>query len=260
MYQENIKAKKKYGQNFLNNQGIINKIVSIINPKNKKIIEIGPGMGALTKELVKESSNLIAFEIDTDMINYLNQINIFDGIKNKIINEDFLESNLSDYKEFEIVGNIPYYITSEIIFKIIDNRFLFKRAVLMVQKEVADRIVATINSSEYSKLSLSCQYVAKVKKELIVKKDNFTPVPKVDSAIVSFYFYQKKDDDFDRIKEFFKLCFLARRKKLIWSLSKKYKKEDILNTFKKLNLDENIRIQQLDLNCVLKLYNLLKDQ
>ncbi|EIN14877.1 Dimethyladenosine transferase [Mycoplasmopsis agalactiae 14628] len=252
------KAKKKFGQNFLHSESVIQRIVDIINPEGKQIIEIGPGTGALTKYLVNKCSKLVAFEIDPDMIQFLNKQNYFDAENKKLVHDDFLNANLDQYACFEVVGNIPYYITSEIIFKIIENRFLFKRAALLVQKEVADRIVAAPNSYEYSKLSITCQYVAKVKKELFVSKNNFSPVPKVDSAIVTFDFYQDKNDNYDQLKDFFKLCFSARRKKLIWSLKQVYSQEKILYAYNLLNINENIRIQQLDLETIKKLYSELE--
>ncbi|WP_029513295.1 16S rRNA (adenine(1518)-N(6)/adenine(1519)-N(6))-dimethyltransferase RsmA [Mycoplasmopsis primatum] len=255
--QKNIKAKKKFGQNFLNNSSIIKKIIGLLMVDEKNIIEIGPGKGALTKELVNITTNLICFEIDHDMVDHLSNLGIFNNDNKLLIQQDFLTTNLTEYSNFTIIGNIPYYITSEIILKIIENRYLFKRAILMVQKEVADRIVAQPNTDSYSKLSLTCQYVAKVKKELFVSKSNFTPTPKVDSAIVSFDFYQNINDNYDNLKDFFKLCFLARRKKLFWSLQTKYDKSLIINVFKTLNLNENIRIQQLNLETILELYKLL---
>ncbi|CBH40287.1 Dimethyladenosine transferase(S adenosylmethionine 6 N', N' adenosyl(rRNA) dimethyltransferase) (16S rRNA dimethylase) (High levelkasugamycin resistance protein ksgA) (Kasugamycindimethyltransferase) [Mycoplasmopsis agalactiae] len=248
------KAKKKFGQNFLHSDSVIKKIVDIISPEGKQIIEIGPGTGALTKHLVNKCTKLVAFEIDPDMIKFLNQQNYFNSENNMLVHDDFLNANLDQYAYFEVVGNIPYYITSEIIFKLIENRFLFKRATLLVQKEVADRIVAMPNSYEYSKLSITCQYVAKVKKELFVSKNNFSPVPKVDSAIVTFDFYQDKNDNYEQLKDFFKLCFSARRKKLIWSLKQVYSQEKILNAYSVLNISENIRIQQLDLETIKQLY------
>ncbi|WP_027334590.1 16S rRNA (adenine(1518)-N(6)/adenine(1519)-N(6))-dimethyltransferase RsmA [Mycoplasmopsis felifaucium] len=260
MYQENIKAKKKFGQNFLNNKQTIQKIVNVINPAGKKIIEIGPGLGAITKEIINETNKFIAFEIDKDMIQVLDDLQIFDNDCKTVIEGDFLQKDLSLYDGFEVVGNIPYYITSDIIFKIIDNRFLLKRAVLMVQNEVAERIVARPNSPEYSKLSITCQYVADVKKELFIGKKNFTPIPKVDSAIVSFNFHQDKQDNYYNLKDFFKLCFLQRRKKLIWSLSQTYSKDIVLKVFNILNLSENARIQELDLKTILNLYKFLNGE
>lgn len=252
------RAKKKFGQNFLKNADVVKKIIDIINPEGKKILEIGPGTGALTKFLVDKCSKYVAFEIDADMIAFLNENNYFKLGSAELIHKDFLEADLNQYACFEVVGNIPYYITSDIILKIIDNRFLFKRATLLVQKEVADRIIATPNSPDYSKLSITCQYVARVKKELFVGRNNFTPAPKVDSAIVMFDFYQNKDDNYSNLKPFFKLCFSARRKKLMWSLKQTYNQEKVQNAYKALNIDENIRIQQLNLDTIIKLYEQLE--
>ncbi|TKA58867.1 Dimethyladenosine transferase [Mycoplasmopsis bovis 8790] len=252
------RAKKKFGQNFLNSPEITKKIIDIISPEDKKILEIGPGTGALTKFLVGKCSKYVAFEIDTDMISFLNKNNYFNLENTELIHKDFLEADLSQYACFEVVGNIPYYITSDIILKIIDNRFLFKRATLLLQKEVADRITAAPNSPDYSKLSITCQYVAKVKKELFVGRNNFSPAPKVDSAIVTFDFYQNKNDNYSNLKPFFKLCFSARRKKLIWSLKQTYNQDKILEAYKALNVDENIRIQQLNLDTIIKLYEQLE--
>lgn len=143
------------------------------------------------------------------MVEYLTKNNILNN--QQIIHQDFLESDLSIYKDYEIVGNIPYYITSEILFKIIDFRQNFNKVTLMVQNEVADRIVAKINTPEYSKLSLTLQYVATVNKVLFVYKKHFEPSPKVDSAIVIIEF-NKEAKNFENLKDFFKLCFLSRRK------------------------------------------------
>ncbi|BAW18527.1 16S rRNA (adenine(1518)-N(6)/adenine(1519)-N(6)) -dimethyltransferase [Mycoplasmopsis bovigenitalium] len=250
-----IKAKKKFGQNFLNNQKIIDQIVEIISPEGKNIIEIGPGMGAITKQIVQKSKKLLAYEIDNDMVEYLTKNNILNN--QQIIHQDFLESDLSIYNDYEIVGNIPYYITSEIIFKIIDFRKNFTKVTLMVQNEVADRIVAKINTPEYSKLSLTLQYVATVNKVLFVDKKHFDPSPKVDSAIVTIEF-NKEAKNFENIKNFFKLCFLSRRKKLTWSLKTKYSNEKISKAYKTLNLSDLTRIQQLDLEQVIRLYEELE--
>ncbi|OAB49099.1 16S rRNA (adenine(1518)-N(6)/adenine(1519)-N(6))-dimethyltransferase RsmA [Mycoplasmopsis gallinarum] len=261
MYQENknIKAKKYFGQNFLKNKAITKKIVDLAEiTSTDSVIEIGPGKGALTKEILKKTKDLIVFEIDKDMQNYLIDNEILKT--EQIILGDFLKAELSDFKNSVVIGNIPYYITSEIIFKILDNRFLFKKAILMVQKEVADRIVAKANSSEYSKLSVTCQYVAEVKKLLVVPKKEFDPVPNVDSAIISFNFYQKENDNFDELKNFFKLIFSTRRKKLSFSLKQYFNKEKILDLYNKMNLSENIRVQELSLNQMVEMYYLLNEK
>ncbi|MCS4536944.1 16S rRNA (adenine(1518)-N(6)/adenine(1519)-N(6))-dimethyltransferase RsmA [Mycoplasma sp. CSL7475-4] len=251
-----INAKKKYGQNFLNDNKIIDKIIEIIDPQDKKIIEIGPGMGALTQHLVKQANELVTFEIDVDMISFLTTKNIVKD--DQIVKGDFLQANLEKFNNFEVVGNIPYYITSEIIFKIIENRHLFNRAVLMVQDEVAERIVAKINTPQYSKLSVTLQYIADVKKELFVDKQLFTPVPKVDSSIISIKFKQNIDSDFNDLMNFFKLCFYSRRKKLSWSLKTKYSIDKINAVYKILGLKELTRIQELSVEEIVKLYRELE--
>ncbi|WP_029512622.1 16S rRNA (adenine(1518)-N(6)/adenine(1519)-N(6))-dimethyltransferase RsmA [Mycoplasmopsis iners] len=248
-------AKKKYGQNFLNNQGIINKIVDVIEPKGKKILEIGPGLGAITQLIANQAEKFIAFEIDPDMKNYL--------IENKILQEsqiqlqDFLDANLTSYSNYDVVGNIPYYITSDIILKLLDHRYLFNSAILMVQAEVADRLIAQPNQADYSKLSITTQYVANVEKVFKVKKTQFTPQPKVDSAIVKLTFKKEQNDNFEQLKEFFKLCFLARRKKLKFSLKQKYSNEQIEKAYQKMNFGELVRIQELSLKQIVDLYNCL---
>ncbi|QBF34886.1 ribosomal RNA small subunit methyltransferase A [Mycoplasmopsis phocirhinis] len=251
-----IAAKKKFGQNFLINSQIIEQIIDIISPKNKNILEIGPGMGALTKHLNKDAKNLTVFEIDQDMINYLVVHKIIN--LSQIIKGDFLLSNLDNFEHYEIVGNIPYYITSEIIFKIVEYRHLFKRAILMVQDEVANRIVAKINTPEYSKLSVTLQYIANVKKELFVDKKLFYPQPKVDSAIISIEFKGKNELNFTKLMNFFKICFLSRRKKLSWSLKSAYSMSKINAAYKTLNLNELTRIQELSVEKIVALFKELE--
>ncbi|MEA4115349.1 16S rRNA (adenine(1518)-N(6)/adenine(1519)-N(6))-dimethyltransferase RsmA [Mycoplasma sp. 744] len=252
----NIQAKKKFGQNFLIDKKIIQRIIDLVESKNKKILEIGPGLGALSKFLVKECTEFKAFEIDNQMIDYLltNQI-----LQEKhLIKGDFLKIDLTPFNDYEIVGNIPYNITSEILLKIFEYRHLFKRAIIMMQKEVADRLVAKHNTINYSKLTITAQYVANIKKHFLINKNAFNPSPKVDSAIVEFKFKQIKNDNYETLKDFFKLCFFARRKKLNYSLKQKYKENTIQKAFQELKLNSNVRIQQLDLDLILKLFSLLE--
>ncbi|TNK83167.1 16S rRNA (adenine(1518)-N(6)/adenine(1519)-N(6))-dimethyltransferase [Mycoplasmopsis pullorum] len=252
-----VYAKKKFGQNFLTDQNIISKILNIHQLEGNKILEIGPGRGALTKELVKQAKEVVAFEIDGDMINILNKEIASDNFK--LFHMDFLESDISDFKDFLVIANIPYYITSDIIFKLLDYRQNFTAATLMVQKEVAERIIANKNSKEYSKLSVTVQSICTPKIEFIVKKTSFSPAPNVDSAIITLKF-DKEKADFEKLKDFYKLCFLARRKKLSYSLKTKYSTEAIKNAFEKLGYDDNLRIQQLDIYEIDELYYLLENR
>ena len=153
--------KKKYGQNFLSDKAIINDITSSINPKEDDlIIEIGPGSGALTKNLVKYNSNLICYEVDTDLENTLNHIK---NDKTQIIFDDFLKRDINkdiekiNYKDLYIIGNLPYYITTPIITKIINSKINPCEIILMVQEEVADRLSAKPNSKEYGYITVYVQ-------------------------------------------------------------------------------------------------------
>ena len=145
--------KKKFGQNFINDKSIINNITSSINPtEDDLILEIGPGSGALTKNLVKYNSNLICYEVDKDLENTLNQIK---NDKTQIIFDDFLKRDIQsdiskiDYNNLYIIGNLPYYITTPIILSIIESRVDVKEMVFMVQKEVAERFSAKPGTKEY---------------------------------------------------------------------------------------------------------------
>ncbi|WP_416738026.1 16S rRNA (adenine(1518)-N(6)/adenine(1519)-N(6))-dimethyltransferase RsmA [Mycoplasmopsis meleagridis] len=254
MYQENnIKAKKRFGQNFLVSKEVVDKIIELVKYENKNILEIGPGTGALTKYLSKWADNFFAFEIDKDMQKYLLDNNILD--EEQLIKTDFLDVNLDEYKNYVIVGNIPYNITSNILFKLFDNRMNFKTAILMVQEEVANRLVAKVNTNEYSKLTLTANYIATITKEFKVDKKLFSPIPKVNSAVIKIVFKQEKNDNYEKMKDFFKLCFLARRKKLSFSLKQKYSIINIENAYKKNNFVESIRIQQLSLEQIINLFN-----
>ena len=179
--------KKSLGQNFLQDKNIIHKISDSINPtKEDLIVEIGPGAGALTKELVKKNCDVICFEIDTRLKEILEAI---DYDKLKIVFNDFLKVNLKEYidetkyKHIYFVGNLPYYITTAIINKIIDESDPYEITV-MVQKEVGDRFMSKPNSRDYGSLSVFLQYNFDVTKVVNVNKRCFEPVPKVDSVVV----------------------------------------------------------------------------
>jgi len=177
---------KSLGQNFLKDNNIIKKISESINPsKNDLIIEIGPGAGALTKELVKKDSDIICFEIDKRLESILSDIN---SNRLKIVFEDFLKIKLKDYIDLKyeklyFVGNLPYYITTAIINKIMDESDPYE-ITIMIQKEVALRFAANPHSREYSSISVFLQYNFDIEKVCSVSKNCFEPVPKVDSMVI----------------------------------------------------------------------------
>lgn len=247
-----IKAKKWLGQNFLNNNEIINKIVDSVDVSEyKNIIEIGPGCGALTKPLLEKCEKLIAYEVDNDLINYLTSFKF----KNlKIINKSFLDADLSKYNDTIIFGNIPYNITSEIIFKLVENSNNIKYAILMVQEEVANRIVADVNSKTYGKLTVSVQYVAEAKKIIDVAKENFDPMPKVNSSVILLEFNKKLEYDLTSFLKFIKNVFQFKRKTLWNNLVNKYSIEKVKEVFEILKFDKNIRSEQISINLFKKIY------
>ena len=249
--------KKSLGQNFLKDKNIINKIVnSIESNKNDLIIEIGPGAGALTKELIKKESDIICFEIDKRLENTLNEIK---SNNLKIIFEDFLNIDLSryidpKYTRMFFVGNLPYYITTAIINKIVKESNPYS-ITIMIQKEVALRFMARSNTKEYSSLSVFLQYNFDITKVCDVSKNSFIPVPKVDSMVIKLI--KNKKNGVKNEEAFYKLIedsFKQKRKNLRNNL-KNYDLEKInkiLNTF---NKDLTFRAEQLTINEFIKISN-----
>ena len=205
-----IKAKKSLGQNFLTDKNILNKIVNIVNVKNKFILEVGPGTGNLTSLILnKQPKKVIVIEKDNNLAEYLK--NIF---KNQItiINDDIL--NIDETSIFEgkvtVFGNLPYNISTEILCKWIinlKNNFWFNCLVLMFQKEVAERIIAEFNTTKYGRLSVISNWKLNIKKITDIKPQAFSPKPKVDSSLL--YFSQKKfvkikkPENLEKLQEFF---------------------------------------------------------
>lgn len=212
---------KRFGQNYLTDRNTIIKIVDRFSPqKDDSIIEIGPGRGALTKELSAVSDNITAIEIDTRVIENLSLQ--FPNVN--FVNKDFLKMDFAQLdinKKYRIIGNIPYNITSPILFKLIENRVLVKDSLLMVQYEVARRMVSVPSTKDYGILAVILNYFATVNLEFKVSPNVFKPKPKVDSAIVSLKFNKETDKNLD--DKFFinvvKAAFGNRRKTLKNSLN-----------------------------------------
>ena len=177
------KAKKRFGQNFLVDSNIAKKICSISSDKLTKTIEIGPGLGALTEYLVNNSKSLDAYEIDKDLYEILKE----EFKDASIYNEDFLDTDLSKYKEpINVVSNLPYYVTTPILFKLFNSKLDIKKITVMVQKEVADRFTAKPKTKDYNALSIIVNYLFVVKNEFNVGASNFYPSPNVSSSVISF--------------------------------------------------------------------------
>ncbi|MDO4940845.1 MAG: 16S rRNA (adenine(1518)-N(6)/adenine(1519)-N(6))-dimethyltransferase RsmA [Erysipelotrichaceae bacterium] len=254
----NLSAKKKYGQNFLIDSNIVDKIAKNACDSNCLTVEIGPGLGGLTEMLLKYSKAVDAYEIDKDMYDIL-----IDSIDDKRLNvylEDFMDTDISKYQnqEIRVCSNLPYYVTTPILFKLFESTLNISKITVMVQKEVGDRFKAKVNSEDYNALSIIVQYLYDVKHEMSVPKNVFYPAPKVDSAVISFTPKVDRDAEFE--KKFFSLVknsFVMRRKTLHNNFKQFLDNETIEKIYTTLNLDKNIRAQELTLADFLKINELL---
>lgn len=233
--------KKSFGQNFLTDTNILQKIVDTAEiDKNVNVIEIGPGIGALTEFLAENAAEVMAFEIDERLVPILEDT-LRDHDNVKVINEDVLKADLQTrVKEFEnpnlpikVVANLPYYITTPILMHLIESKIPFAEFVVMMQKEVADRISAEPNTKVYGSLSIAVQYYMTAKVAFVVPRTVFVPAPNVDSAILKMTrrkqpLVEVKDEDF-----FFrvsKASFVHRRKTLWNNLTSHFgKSEEVKN-------------------------------
>ena len=256
--------KKKYGQNFIVDKNIIHSIIAKSEIDDETlVIEIGPGAGSLTSELGKYAKNVIAYEIDETLKPILEK-NITPNTE--VIYEDFLKRDIAEdikkynYKKLYVIANLPYYITTPIIIKLIETKIDFDKIVVMVQKEVGDRFKAKPKTKEYNSLSVFLSYYFNITKILDVSRNVFMPKPNVDSIVVCF---TKKVDKLKVNNEelFFKLIkdsFKQKRKNLRNNL-KGYDLENISKTLSKYNLDLTVRAEALHLEIFVDIANNLEE-
>ena len=252
-----LKAKKKYGQNFLIDANIVDNIAKRACDKELKTIEIGPGLGALTERLLVYSKDVDAYEIDKDM--YERLVKTLSDERLHVYLEDFLKCDLSRYSEkVNICANLPYYVTTPILFKIFESELDINKITVMVQKEVADRLKAAQGTEDYGALSIEVQYLYDVKAEMNVPASVFYPAPKVESTVVSFTPNRARDAQFE--KGFFELvknCFRMRRKTLHNNLKDLYDEETIARLYAECGFKDNVRAQELGLTDFLNMYKML---
>lgn len=247
--------KKKYGQNFLIDKNIIDKLMNSLDSlDNCLVIEIGCGDGRLTCELCKKFDYVIGYEIDLEVKDRLfSRLSCFDNYK--IIFDDFLNRDVVNdlsgvsFSNICVVANLPYYVTTAIIEKLISSDIDFSFMNFMVQNEVADRFSADVGTKEYNSLSVFLNYKYDVKKLFVVSKNCFYPIPKVDSAIVCF---KKKSNNYNVLNEefFFKLVrdsFRFKRKTLKNNLLM-YDLDIVSSVLNKYNLDLSVRAEQLSID------------
>ena len=245
MNNERVEAKKKYGQNFLKDENVLRKIVEAMPKSDNKIVEIGPGLGDLTKFLVKVKS-VEAFEVDTDLCKRLN-ITFKDEIATKRLRihcGDVLEawqSTLVD-EPYDLVANLPYYIATNIILKALADP-MCKSLLVMVQLEVAQKFAAETGDKVFSGLSVITQSVGTASIVIDVPPTAFDPMPKVDSAVMLI---EKHSDRHDKaFEDMLKVAFAQPRKTLLKNLSSHYEKQKLLEIFEELDLFLTIRPHQL---------------
>lgn len=256
--------KKKFGQNFIIDENIINSIINKAEiDKNTLVIEIGPGAGSLTNKLADTAKNVLCYEIDTTLEGILKEnLDKYNNVD--IIFNDFLKSNVIEdlkkynYDKLYVVANLPYYITTPIIIKIIEDKIPVDKMCVMVQKEVGDRFKAVPGTKDYGSLSVFINYYFNVRKLLDVSKNVFIPKPNVDSIVVEFSKKENyiKANNEDLLFEIIKDSFTQKRKTIKNNL-KKYNLEIVEQVLQKHNLDLSVRAESLDLNIFIDIANQL---
>ena len=271
MRTNSIFAKKNFGQNFLIDDNILQNIVESANVTEKDtVIEIGPGLGNLTHYILEKKAKVIAFEIDIDMIDILNYR--FRNNENlEIINKDILKVDMAEYlkeKKVKIIANLPYYITSPIIFKLLEYRKNIQSITIMIQKEVAERIVANPHSKDYGVLTINTTYMADVEKLFNVPNTSFIPAPNVTSSVIQIVPNEHKEKalgikDEDVFKDLVKKSFSARRKKLSNSLQNSginnMNKQDVENMIIQAGLSENCRAEEVSIEEYVRMANVIAE-
>lgn len=263
--ENNFHFKKNFGQNFIVDENLINSIISKAEiDKDTMVIEIGPGAGSLTSKLALAAKNVLCYEIDESLKDILSTNVPVDNVD--IIFGDFLKCNVSQdilkytYNKLYVVANLPYYITTPIIMKIIEDKLPVSKIVIMVQKEVGDRFKASPNSKDYGSLSIFLQYYFDIRKLLDVSRNVFLPKPNVDSIVVEFS--RKENNYFVKDEQlFFKLVrdsFTQKRKTLRNNL-RGYDLEIIEDVLKKYNYTLSVRAEQLTIEQFIDIANALSN-
>ena len=257
---------KSLGQNFLIDKNFVDKIVDGADIAGKNVIEVGPGIGTISYEMAKNCKKLVLIEIDDSLIPILEE-NMSDFENVTIIHQDILKTDLKEIQDeyfggefFEFVSNLPYYITTPIIEKIFEEDLDCHSMTIMVQKEVADRLLATEKDKDYSSLSVFVKYYSEARLLTKVPKSVFMPQPKIDSAVLrlDLRIYDEKVNK-EKLFVLVKAGFLKRRKTILNSLSAVAEKEDLKKVFEKLDIKENLRAENLSLDDFIRIANELEN-
>ena len=267
----NLNAKKGFGQNFLVDDNILKKIASALKDKNyNSVIEIGPGLGSLTRYLVQDYNKVLCYEIDTDMIEVLNDTILESNLV--IIEGDFLKRNVEkdikqhfDSEKVCLIANLPYYITSPILLKLLEEVPSVKDIVIMIQKEVAERFVAKPNTKDYNALSVLIQYFTKAEKLFDVSPNAFVPAPNVTSSVIHLSYKDSFSLSGDNLAFFLKFnrnIFKQRRKTLVNNICSSFNisKEEASKILVDNGFKDSIRAEVLSVDEIVKLSEIFKDK
>lgn len=269
MKKYNITASKSLGQNFLIEDKIVEEIVSSANVTKKDlVIEIGPGLGTLTSRLLEKAGKVIAVELDTRMLKILqDRFYLYENFT--VINEDILkvdlqaliEENKEDLESVKIVANLPYYITTPILMKLLEDVLPIESITVMVQKEVADRITAVPGNKNAGAITYSVYYYAEPREVIFVSKENFLPAPEVDSEVIQLNIRKEPIVNLKEPQIFFrviKASFAQRRKTLLNGLTNAgivKNKEEGKKLLEKIGVEENVRGENLTIEQFAELAN-----
>lgn len=248
-----LSAKKKFGQNFLIDQNILSKIVDAADiDKNSYVVEIGPGLGSLTEMLIDAAGNVRAYEIDDDMVQVLKD-RLGDNENFELVHGDVLKQDIDIKEEITVVANLPYYITTPILFKLLESDLNIKKIVVMMQKEVALRLEGNPNTKDYNALSVAIQYRTTPKIAFNVSREVFIPKPNVDSSVIVLDVLDQPRVDVEDEKFFFRVVkssFAQRRKTLVNNLNSELgvPKDVLKELLVRLEIKETARGESLDIH------------
>lgn len=255
-----INFKKSLGQNFLFDLNLLNAIANDgMVEKEDIVLEIGAGAGTLTSVLAEKAKRVISFEIDKELIPMLTERqNQHSNIEFHF--QDFMEADVENLFEGKarVVANIPYYITTPIIFKLVEYIEKFSSILVLIQKEVAERFASKCGTKEYGITSVILQSIFDVSIPRIVKKECFTPMPKIDSALCLLVPHNRYQiSNFEGFKNFVHLAFSMRRKTLVNNLKLKYEKEKVVEVLKKFNYLETVRPEEINVDNFINIFEYL---
>lgn len=275
MGRHGVSFQKKFGQNFLINPTVPERIAeaACVRPDDAPlgILEIGPGIGTLTRELSSRADKVVALEIDSNLIPILGET-LEDCENTLVINEDVMKTDLAELTEREflsrgmrmsVAANLPYYITTPILMKLVESRLPFETITVMIQKEVAQRLTAPAGDSEYGAITAALSYYGKVERLFLVPAGCFLPAPKVDSAVIRITLHKEppiKVRDEDTLFKTIRGAFAQRRKTLSNSLSTEFSalgKDGIAAAIAEAGLDASIRGERLTLEDFARLADVL---